>query len=178
MEQVEIGADAPDFPSALRAALRQAPDVIVVGEMRDPETMRIAVAAGETGHLVFSTLHTGDVTSTISRISDSFPDERQATIRQELAMSLAAVMTQILVPQAGGGRIPAAELLMVSYGARQHIRKNALQHLHQEITITRPNGSFSFEESLAALVRAKMLAPDEARRHTSHPDELEVLLRP
>ncbi|HZD95895.1 MAG TPA: ATPase, T2SS/T4P/T4SS family, partial [Candidatus Sulfotelmatobacter sp.] len=77
IEQVEIGADATDFPTALRAALRQAPDVLVVGEMRDPETMRIAVTAAETGHLVFSTLHTTDVASTISRISDSFPPERQ-----------------------------------------------------------------------------------------------------
>ena len=84
IEQVEIGIDAPDFPTALRSAVRQSPDVIVVGEMRDPETMRIALAAGETGHLVFSTLHTSDVTSTVSRVSDAFPAERQPTIRQEL----------------------------------------------------------------------------------------------
>jgi twitching motility protein PilT len=176
VEQVEIGVDAPDFPTALRSALRQAPDVIVVGEMRDPETMRIALTAGETGHLVFSTLHTGDVTSTISRVADSFPPERQGTIRQELSMSLAAVMTQILLPRIGGGRIPAAELLMVGYGARQHIRKNGLQHLHQEITITRPNGSFTFEESLATLVRQKLISPEEARGRTVHPEELDSLL--
>src|SRR6202011_1523431 len=84
VEQVEIGVDAPDFPTALRSALRQAPDVIVVGEMRDPETMRIAVAAGETGHLVFSSLHTTDVASSVARIGDSFPVERQNTVRQEL----------------------------------------------------------------------------------------------
>src|SRR5437660_3977366 len=95
VEQVEIGVDAPDFPTALRAALRQAPDILVVGEMRDPETMRIAVAAAETGHLVLSTLHTTSVVSTIARISDSFPPERQPTIRQELAMALSAVLTQI-----------------------------------------------------------------------------------
>ena len=105
---------------------RQAPDVIVVGEMRDPETMRIALAAAETGHLVLSTVHTTDVASTVSRIADSFPIERQNTIRQELAMALAAVMTQTLLPRTGGGLVPAAELLMVGYGARQHIRKNAL----------------------------------------------------
>src|SRR6266852_1066267 len=108
IEQVEIGTDAPDFPSALRAALRQAPDVIVVGEMRDTETMRIAVAAAETGHLVLSTLHTTDVASTVSRISDSFPLERQNSIRQELAMALAAVHTQILLPKKGGGRNPCS----------------------------------------------------------------------
>ena len=88
VEQVEIGLDAPDFPTALRAAVRQAPDVIVVGEMRDSETMRIAVAAAETGHLVLSTLHTTDVAGTVSRISDSFPPERQNVVRQELAMAL------------------------------------------------------------------------------------------
>ena len=137
VEQVEIGVDAPDFPTALRAALRQAPDIIVVGEMRDPETMQMALAAGETGHLVLSTLHTTDVASTVSRIADSFPLERQNTVRQELAMALAAVMTQTLLPRIGGGMVPAAELLMVSYGARQHIRRNALQHLNQEIAITR-----------------------------------------
>jgi twitching motility protein PilT len=177
VEQVEIGIDAPDFPTALRSVLRQAPDVIVIGEMRDPETMRLALAAGETGHLVFSTLHTSDVTSTISRIADSFPGERQLTIRQELSMSIAAVMTQILLPRIGGGRIPAAELLMIGYGARQHIRKNALQHLHQEITITRPSGSFTFEESMASLVKQKLVAVEEARARTAHPEEFDHLVR-
>jgi twitching motility protein PilT len=145
IEQVEIGTDAPDFPTALRAALRQAPDIIVVWEMRDVETMQIAVAAAETGHLVLSTIHTTDVASTVSRVSDSFPVERQNTIRQELAMALTAVLTQILLPCKTGGRIPVAERLMMSYGARQHIRHNALQHLHQEITLTKKKGSFSLE---------------------------------
>jgi len=177
IEQVEIGIDAPDFPTALRSALRQAPDIIVVGEMRDPETMKIAVTAGETGHLVFSTLHTSDVTSTVARVADSFPPERQPTIRNELSVSLAAVMTQKLLPRIGGGRVPAAEMLMLGYGARQHIRKNALQHLHQEISITRPQGSFTFEESLAALVKAGRVDPDQARGRTFHTEELETLLR-
>jgi twitching motility protein PilT len=177
VEQVEIGIDAPDFPTALRAAVRQSPDVIVVGEMRDPETMRIALAAGETGHLVLSTLHTGDVTATVSRIADAFPAERQPTIRQELSMALAALMTQVLLPRVGGGRVPAVELLMVGYGARQHIRKNALQHLHQEITITRRDGSFTFEESLAGLVEAGLLGAEDARVRAMHREELEGLLR-
>lgn len=177
VEQIEIGIDAPDFPTALRAALRQAPDVIVVGEMRDPETMQIALAAGETGHLVLSSIHTTDIGSSISRIADSFPLERQNTIRQELSMALAAVMTQTLLPRVGGGRAVAAELLMLSYGARQHIRKNSLQHLHQEITITRKQGSFSFEESLARLVREGTVERAEAQSRAHHPDELEHALR-
>jgi twitching motility protein PilT len=175
IEQVEIGIDAPDFPTALRAAVRQAPDVLVVGEMRDPETMRIALAAAETGHLVLSTLHTTDVASTVSRIADSFPAERQNTIRQELAMALAAVMTQTLLPKVGGGVAPAAELLMVSYGARQHVRRNALQHLHQEITITRRNGSFTFEESLARLVKDGLVDWRDAHARAAHADEFEQL---
>src|SRR6478672_4270231 len=176
VEQVEIGVDAPDFPSALRAAMRQAPDVLVVGEMRDPETMRIALAAAETGHLVLSTVHTTDVASTISRISDAFPSERQPTIRQELSMALAAVLTQYLLPKIGGGRIPAVELLMVGYGARQHIRKNALQHLHQEMTITRKDGSCTIEECLAQLVRRGVLTVDDARARAMHREELDGLL--
>jgi len=176
VEQVEIGPDAPDFPTALRASLRQAPDVIVVGEMRDPETMRIAVSAAETGHLVFSTVHTTDAASTVARISDSFPDERQNTIRQELAMALGAVMTQMLLPKTGGGLVPAAELLMVSYGARQHIRKNALQHMHQEMTITRKLGSFTLEESLASLVKQGLIDRRDALARAAHQVELEQLL--
>ncbi len=176
IEQVEIGIDAPDFPTALRAALRQAPDIIVVGEMRDPETMQIAVAAGETGHLVFSSLHTTDVSTTVGRIADSFPPERQNTIRQDMAMALAAVMTQTLIPKNGGGMIPAAELLMVGYGARTHIRKNALQHLHQEITITRKQGSFTLEESLTELVKRDLIDRKEALARAGHPEEFERLL--
>jgi twitching motility protein PilT len=176
VEQVEIGTDAPDFQTALRSAVRQSPDVIVVGEMRDPETMQAALAAGETGHLVFATIHTADVTSTVSRVADGFPPERQATIRQEMSMALAAVLTQALLPRKGGGRIPAAELLFVGYGARQHIRRNALQHLHQEITITRRDGSFTFEECLARLVQGGQLTIDEARARSIRRDELDALL--
>ena len=177
IEQVEIGTDAPDFPTALRAALRQAPDVIVVGEMRDPETMRIAVSAAETGHLVLSTMHTMDVASTIARISDSFPAERQNAIRQELAMALSAVLTQILLPSKNGGRMPAAELLMVGYGARHHIRRNQLQHLHQEIPLTKKKGSFTLEDSLVTLIRHGDIDKDEALLCAIHPDDLEILLK-
>jgi twitching motility protein PilT len=176
VEHVEIGIDAPDFPTALRAALRQAPDIIVVGEMRDPETMQMALAAGETGHLVFSSLHTNDAASTVARIADSFALERQNTIRQELSMALAAILVQTLIPKIGGGLVPAAELLMVGYGARQHIRKNAVHHLHQEITITRKNGSFTLEESLAELVRQGLVDRKDAFARAGHPDELDRVL--
>jgi twitching motility protein PilT len=171
IQQVEVGIDAPDFPTALRSALRQAPDVIVIGEMRDPETMQIALAAGETGHLVLTSLHTTDVPSTIGRLTDSFPAERQPTIRQDIAAALSAVFVQGLLPAAAGGLVPAAELLVVGYGARQHIRRNTLQHLHQEITISRKQGSFTLEESLARLVKAGKVSRDDAALRANHPDD-------
>ena len=177
IEQVEIGTDAPDFPTALRAALRQAPDVIVVGEMRDAETMRIAVVAAETGHLVLSTLHTTDVASTVARITDSFPVERQNAIRQELAMALSAVLTQILLPTKDGKRMPAAELLMIGYGARHHIRRNNLQYLHQEIPLSKKRGSFTLEESLVTLIHSGDIEREDAQLCAIHPDDLNILLK-
>ncbi len=176
VEQVEIGVDAPDYPTALRAALRQMPDVLIVGEMRDPESMRLALTAAETGHLVISTVHTTDVTSTVGRMADSFPVERQATIRQEISLALSAVLIQSLLPRSSGGLVPAVELLMVQLGARQHIRKNQLHHLHQEITLTRRFGSLTFEESLASLVRGGHIDVDMARERAAHPEELVRLI--
>jgi twitching motility protein PilT len=177
IQQMEVGVDVPDFPTALRSALRQAPDVIVVGEMRDPETMQIALAAGETGHLVLSTLHTTDVSSTVARMTDSFPLERQPTIRQEIAAALSAVFVQTLLPRPGGGRVPAAEMLLVQYGARQHIRRNALHHLHQEITITRKLGSFTLEECLARLVKTGLVERAEAALRANHLEDFELALK-
>jgi twitching motility protein PilT len=147
--------------------------VIVIGEMRDPETMKIALSAAQTGHLVLTTMHTTDVAATVGRISDSFPAERQATIRQDLAMGLSAVMIQTLLPKIGGGRIPAAEQLIVGYGARQHIRKNLLQHLNQEMTITRKAGSFTLEDCLVALVKGGHVERADAVLRAAHVEEFE-----
>jgi twitching motility protein PilT len=176
VEQIEIGVDAESFPVALRSALRQAPDVIVIGEMRDLESIRIAVSAAETGHLVIATVHAPDVGGAVSRIADAFPPERQSTIRQELAMGLSAVLTQSLLRGADGQMVPAGELLMVSYGARQHIRKNTLQNLHQEMTSTRKLGSFTLEESLARLVRSGRIDRATASLRAAHVEELDLLL--
>ena len=137
--------------------------------------MRIALGAAETGHLVLSTIHTTDVASNVSRVADSFPAERQNTIRQELAMALAAVLTQTLLPRYGGGLAPAAELLMVCYGGRQHIIKNALQHLHQEITLTRRFGSFTLEESLTRLVKDGIVEWRDAHARAAHVEEFEQM---
>src|SRR5205823_14392691 len=113
----------------------------------------------------------------IGRVTEGFPAERQSAVRQELAMALSAVLAQTLGPTRSGALVPAAELLMVSYGARQHIRKNALQHLHQEITITRKAGSFSFESSLAKLVERNVLDVNEARMRAAHPEEFDSILQ-
>ncbi|MFN2385018.1 MAG: hypothetical protein ABR576_01800 [Thermoanaerobaculia bacterium] len=121
-------------------------------------------------------MHTTDAASTVSRVADSFPPERQNTIRQELS-TLAGVLTQTLLPRKGGGRAVAAELLFIGYGARQHIRKNALQHLHQEIALTRRQGSVTLEESLARLVKEGIVEPEEARSRAAHPEEYENYLR-
>jgi twitching motility protein PilT len=176
VEQQELGVDVTDYPNALRAAVRQSPDVIVVGEMRDPATMRLALAAAETGHLVLTTLHATDVAAAVARIVDSFGAE-QGAVRQELAMALAAVLVQGLMPRTdGSGRVPYGELLVASYGARQHIRKNALQHLNQEVTITRKQGSFTLEESLARLVQGGVVRREIASMRAAHAEELDRLL--
>ena len=168
----------PDFSSALRAALRQSPDVIVVGEMRDPETMRLALAAAETGHLVFTTLHASDPAAAVGQLVDGFPAERQGTVRQELAMALAAILVQGLLPRAQGqGRVPSRSCCSPAFGARQHIRKNQLQHLTQEITITRKLGSFSLEESLARLTQTGVVDRSAALLRAAFPEELEKLLQ-
>src|SRR6202047_1489600 len=104
IEQIEVGHDAPDFATSLRSILRQNPDVILVGEMRDPETIATVLTAAETGHLVLSTLHTNDTSQAVSRILDSFPSSNQPQIRQQLSLALLAVVAQQLIPSAGGAR--------------------------------------------------------------------------
>jgi twitching motility protein PilT len=178
IEQVEIGLDAPNFPAALRAALRQDPDVILVGEMRDLETVATALTAAETGHLILSTLHTSDVVQAIHRIVDVFPAGHQSQIRQQLALSLHAIIFQQLLPRADtAGRIPAIELLLGTYPVRHHIRSQHLQKLYNEITLGKGHGMISFEDSLATLVRDGKVDPEEARMRSARPDELESLMR-
>jgi twitching motility protein PilT len=177
VEQVEIGLDAPSFPAALRASMRQDPDVILVGEMRDLETVATALTAAETGHLILSTLHTSDVVQAIHRIVDVFPTSQQSQIRQQLALSLHAIVFQQLLPRADvPGRIPAVELLMGTYPVRHHIRSQHMQKLYNEITLGKNQGMISFEESLATLVKEGKVDPEEARMRSARPDELESLL--
>ncbi|HYU35081.1 MAG TPA: PilT/PilU family type 4a pilus ATPase [Thermoanaerobaculia bacterium] len=178
VEHVEIGRDARSFPEALRAALRQDPDVILVGEMRDLETVATALTAAETGHLVLSTLHTNDAAQAVHRVVDVFPPGQQAQIRHQLALALNAIVVQQLVPRADGrGRMPAVELLHASYPVRHHIRSDQLQKLYNELTLGKRHGMISMEDSLAQLVREGKIEIEEAKVRASHPDELNALLR-
>jgi len=177
VEQIEIGRDARSFAEALRASLRQDPDVILVGEMRDLETVRIALTAAETGHLVLATLHTHDSAQAISRIVDVFPGDQQAQIRHQLSLSLHAILSQQLVPRADRrGRVPAVELLLASHPVRHLIRNDQLQKLYNEITLGKRQGMIALEESLARLVASGVIEAEEARIRTPRPQELASLL--
>jgi len=178
IEQIEVGRDAPSFASALRASLRQDPDVILVGEMRDLETVATALTAAETGHLILSTLHTSDAAQAIHRIVDVFPPGQQTQIKQQLALSLNAVVVQHLIPRSDNkGRTVAVEVLLANYAIRNHIRNEKLQNLATEITLGKRQGMISLEDSLSALVREGLITPEDARVRSARPDELDSLLR-
>lgn len=174
VEQIEIGRDAFSFSVALRSALRQDPDVLLVGEMRDAETASTAITAAETGHLVLSTLHTSDAAQAVHRIVDLFPAEQQPQIHRQLALSLHATVTQQLIPRDDRkGRIAACEVMIVNDAVRNHIRNQRLQNLYSEITLGRKSGMRSMEESLASLVRDGVIRREEATSRARFPTELE-----
>ncbi len=173
VEQVEIGADAVSFATALRSALRRDPDVILVGEMRDLETMSAAVTAAETGHLILSTLHTNDTTQAVHRIVDVFPPEQQQQVRHQLALSLTAIVAQQLVPRASGkGRIPAVELLVATHAVRHHVRTGALERIYNEVHGGQRLGMKTLERALADLVLAGEIDIEEALQRAPRADEL------
>jgi twitching motility protein PilT len=178
VEQIEVGRDAPSFASALRAALRQDPDVILVGEMRDLETVSTALTAAETGHLILSTLHTSDAAQAIHRMIDVFPPIQQTQIRQQLAMSLNAIIVQQLIPRSNGsGRSVAVEVLLANNAVRNHIRNEKLQNLATELTLGKRQGMVSLEDSLARLVQRGAISVEDAKIRAPRPEELESLLR-
>jgi twitching motility protein PilT len=178
IEQIEIGRDAPTFGGALRAALRQDPDVILVGEMRDLDTVSTAITAAETGHLILSTLHTSDAAQAINRVVDVFPGDQQTQVRQQIALALNAVVVQNLIPRSSGqGRAVAVELMLANNAVRNHIRTNKLQNLASEITLGKRAGMISLEDSLSKLVQQGFITVEDARARSSRPDELESLMR-
>jgi twitching motility protein PilT len=177
VEQIEVGHDTPDFVNSLRSILRQTPDVILVGEMRDPETMATVLTAAETGHLVFSTLHTNDAPQSISRILDSFPAAQQPQIRQQLSLALLAVIAQQLVPATDGiHRFPALEIMMATDAVRNLVRKGDDHQLRSQLTTGRAEGMMTMEQSLAELVRAGRISRETAFAHCFRQEELRRVL--
>ncbi|MFY9343563.1 MAG: PilT/PilU family type 4a pilus ATPase [Planctomycetota bacterium] len=163
--QREVGNDVPAFAEAMRRALRQDPDVVLLGEMRDLETTSAAITAAETGHLVFGTLHTTGAARTVDRIIDQYPKEQQEQIRSQLAQSLAAVISQILLPAASGGRVAAFEVMLSNAAIENHIRKCETFKIPSVIQTSRRQGMMLMDDSLLDLWRAGRITKEVALEH-------------
>jgi len=176
IDQRELYRDTNSFARALKSALRQDPDVIMVGEMRDPETISSALTAAETGHLVLATLHTNDAPQTIDRIVDSFPPHQQNQVRFQLASTLLGILSRRLIPRIGGGVINAVELLVVNGAVRNLIRENKIYQLPSIIETSFEEGMISLNRSLTDLVKKETISIDSALTFSSNPNELKLML--
>jgi twitching motility protein PilT len=179
VNQREIGADAEDFASALKSALREDPDVILVGEMRDLETMSTALTAAETGHLVFATLHAQSTAQTVDRIIDIFPAQQQAQVRMQLSIGLQGIVTQQLLPTVdGAGRVVACEILAPTPAVRNLIREGKTHQIYSAIQTSGSIGMQTMDAHLAQLVRMGRISRELAEQRASVPEELKRLLGP
>ncbi len=167
INQREIGKDTRSFSEGLRASLREDPNVILIGEMRDRDTIETAITAAETGHLVFGTLHTGSASDAVDRIVQVFPADAQTQIRLQLSMTLAAVLTQQLVPKKGGGRALACELMIVTDAIRNLIRAGNTPQIANAVATSSAIGGMTMDQALVKLVRSGTIAKDVAL-HYSH----------
>ncbi len=172
VNQREIGVDVPSFPEALRRVLRMDPDIILVGEMRDLETIHAAIEAAETGHVVFATLHTSGAASTINRIVDVFPKEQQDQIRTQLSTALIGVVSQGLLPRKPTGMVAAYEMMVVTPAIQNLIRENKVYRIDSSIQTGRKHGMFLLDESLFRLWRDGLVDKEEVLGRTSKPAEL------
>jgi twitching motility protein PilT len=178
VNQREVGQDAVSFGTALRAALREDPDVILLGEMRDLETIATALTAAETGHLVFGTVHTQDAPSAVDRIIDVFPPGQQDQIRVQVAATLQGVMTQNLLPTTdGAGRVPAVEILLPDDAVRNLIRQGKLEQVYTSMQTGSSKGMQTMEQSLADLVLSGIVSQDMALSRSSRPQQLLELIQ-
>ena len=176
--QREINIDTQDFSSALKSVMRQDPDVILIGEMRDIETFQAAISAAETGHLVFSTLHTTNAVQTIDRIIDLFPSTQHDQVRSQLALNLRGLMCMRLILRADGtGRVPACEVLFATPAVKALIRDNRVKQIHTAIQQGRDDGMQTFNDSLHGLVKAKLIATEEAMNWSDNPEELAMMIQ-
>ena len=177
IEQREVRVDTADFPVALQSVFRQDVDVLMIGEMRTPETISTAVTAAETGHLVFSTLHTNNAAQTIDRIIDTFPAAQQDQIRVQLAVSLAGIFSQRLIPRIAGGLIPAYELLLNNNAVSNLIREKRTHEIQTVIETGAEEGMIDMNRCLAELVRqGEIVTPESAYSRSWNPKTLERLL--
>jgi twitching motility protein PilT len=176
IDQREVYHDTLSFAQALRSTFRQDPDVIMVGEMRDPETIATAITAAETGHLVFATLHTNSASQSIHRIIDSFPSEQQNQVRAQLSGSLLGVVSQRLVPRIKGGLIPACEIMFNNSAVANLIRENKIHELDLTIETSRGAGMITLNQALANLVKEKEISPKNALIYSLSPSELKRLI--
>jgi len=177
VNQRELGSDAVSFALALKAALRQDPDVILVGEMRDLETIHTALTAAETGHLVFATLHTQDTPQTIDRIIDVFPASQQQQVRVQLSVALQGIVTQQLLPTAdGAGRVAACEVLLATPAIRNLIREGKTHQIYSSLQTGASAGMQTMDAALATLVRSGRISQQLAESRSSTPEELRRLL--
>jgi twitching motility protein PilT len=176
VNQREVHSHTDSFKDALRAALREDPDIVLVGEMRDLETIAIAVETAETGHLVFGTLHTTTGPSTIDRIIDQFPPDRQAQIRQMVSTSLRGVISQTLCRRIGGGRVAAYEILYSTAAVSNLIRESKTYQIYSVIQTSRGAGMMTLNDSLAELVRKRVIDPKEAYTHSVNKSEIAGIL--
>jgi twitching motility protein PilT len=177
VNQRELGADAQSFALGLKAALRQDPDVILVGEMRDLETISTALTAAETGHLVFATLHTQDTAQTVDRIVDVFPPEQQQQVRVQLSVSLQGIVTQQLLPKADGqGRTVAVEVLVPTPAVRNLIREGKTHQIYSTLQTGNQFGMQTMDSALAQLVREQKITRELAEARSSTPEELRRLM--
>jgi len=173
VNQREIGSDTKSFHNALSSILREDPNVIMIGEMRDPETIAAALTAAETGHLVFSSLHTNSASQTVNRIIDVFPPNQQNQIRLQLANTISAVVSQRLLPRISGGRIPAAEVMFVNNAVSNLIRENKAYQLDLVIETSLEDGMISLNRSLVELVRRGEVTPETAMAYSLNPKEFQ-----
>jgi twitching motility protein PilT len=176
VSQREVGSDATSFHSALRTVLRQDPDVVMIGEMRDAVSIATAMTASETGHLVLSTLHTNSASQTIDRIIDSFPAEQQGQVTSQLAATLVAIVSQRLLPRISGGRIPAMEIMIVNPAIRNLIRERKTYQIDLVIETSLQEGMVSLNRSLVNLVKNKEISLENAELYSLNPSELRILL--
>ncbi len=176
IDQREVGQDTPSFARALKSVFRQDPDIIMVGEMRDPETIETTITAAETGHLVFSTLHTNSASQTVHRIVDSFPSDQQDQIRAQLSASLLGIVSQRLIPRKSGGLIPACEIMRRNSAVSNLIRENKIHELDIIVETSSNDGMISLNKYLSDLIKNNEITIEDAITYSRNPKSLKKLI--